>query len=223
MAATPYSVHISIDLMNLPEVQAALKNFPNKVRAVIRATIIDSLKITRTAIVKEITDRYAISAAGLLDPDHRAKFKMEDVLPASSLSEDELVGGVRVISDRFPVMRFSVSPQSVPNQKGIPVSERVVVSRTMVKGETNTGTPNRFLARMQSGHLGVFKRKPDATHRRRPDGQNTQLNIEEEFMISPSEMVRGKAIRPKIDMRIEEYIGPRFLRRMELRGLISPQ
>ena len=36
-----------------------------------------------------------------------------------------------------------------------------------------------FRATMPSGHTGIFTRKPTATHRRRPDGQNTQLSIEE--------------------------------------------
>ena len=36
-----------------------------------------------------------------------------------------------------------------------------------------------FIATMPGGHSGVFTRKPGARHRRRPDGQYTQLPIQE--------------------------------------------
>ena len=36
-----------------------------------------------------------------------------------------------------------------------------------------------FRARMPGGHEGIFTRKPGAVHKQRPDGQSTQLPIEE--------------------------------------------
>jgi hypothetical protein len=41
--------------------------------------------------------------------------------------------------------------------------------------------PSAFIATLPGGHRGVFQRRPNAVHKRRPDGQRTQLPIVEEF------------------------------------------
>lgn len=53
-----------------------------------------------------------------------------------------------------------------------------------------------FRATMPSGHTGVFTRKPGAAHKRRPDGQMSQLPIEEavvQLMPEAEEISRGAA------------------------------
>jgi hypothetical protein len=179
----------------------------SKMRTVIKNTLADTIRFTEKEIPRLIIEKYAITLSSLNDKSRRAKYSMAVTLPTQENLEQ---GKIVIHSTRFPVMRFTVNPQSVPNQKGIPVSQRVVVTVVTAKGRPQIGKSNRFLARMKSGHLGVYMRKPDATHRRRPDGQNTQLNISEEYMVSIAEMVRGQRIRPILDRKIREKVEQRF-------------
>jgi hypothetical protein len=116
-------------------------------------------------------------------------------------------------------MRFHVDPREVPNQRGVPVKSRQVVTVIVRRGHAQTGAPNVFLARMKSGHIGVYRKKPDATHRIRPDGQRTQLNITEEYMLSVPEMVSSKKIRPKLQRSITKFMRDTFMEETEHQGL----
>ncbi len=70
---------------------------------------------------------------------------------------------------------------------------------------------NAFPARMPGGHEGIFSRKPHARHRRRPDGQTTQLPIEE--AVAQLEPEAGRISRQEAE-RAQEQIFPRELRRL---------
>ena len=68
----------------------------------------------------------------------------------------------------------------VGTRAGIPLGS-VPGARTTLTGVLRAGRIRQqtFRARMPSGHVGQFVRKPGAKHRTRPDGQRTQLPIEE--------------------------------------------
>ena len=74
-----------------------------------------------------------------------------------TVSED---GGMRmgliVEGKRIPVMKFNVEPKTPPRQAGAPVAARTPIRITTVRGRTQVGRPNRFLARMAArSHWGV--------------------------------------------------------------------
>ena len=218
MAATFFKEAIEIIPKDFPEAMKLLSTGDPRMRTIIKNVLVDVVKYTDKEIRRLVLERYDISPASLNDQTHRAKFKTKVVLP----TREELdQGRVEIHATRFPVMRFNVIPQSVPNQKGIPVADRQTVSIITVRGGGEVGARNRFLAKMQSGHIGVFMRKPDATHRIRPDGQRTQLNISEEHMVSVAEMVRSNAIQPvlrkQIEDRVEHRINVAFASRYWLR------
>jgi hypothetical protein len=198
-------------IQNLNRINPALKE---AIRATVRKGIIFAEKET----IRLILERYDISKESLMDQGRRTgKTEIKPIRPGRK-GTDEIVGGLEITGTRFPVMRFSVDPTSVPNQKGIPVRSRQIVRVSVRKGSPQVGQPNVFLARMKSGHLGVFRRKPDATHRIRPDGQRTQLNITEEFMLSVPEMLSSKPIRTKFQTSLNKFVRKTFLEETEGQG-----
>ena len=70
---------------------------------------------------------------------------------------------------------------------------------------------NAFAARMPGGHEGIFTRKLHARHRRRPDGQNTQLPIEEAVA---QLMPDARYISRQESERAQKDIFPAELRRL---------
>lgn len=199
--ATVYSQGIEVSLKGLGLAQTVLKGMSKRLGLAIVRSINETVDYTVQQIPKEITKNYVIGIPSLLSRERRAQCIITHRY-ATEAEWRKPDGSVIVRSSRFPVMRFSVRPKEVPNQRGIPVRSRTRVTVRVVRGQIQSGRPNRFLARMQSGHLGVFMRKPDATHRVRPDRQRTQLNISEEHMISPTEMVESKRIRPVLQLKM---------------------
>lgn len=93
----------------------------------------------------------------------------------------------RMIKDRVQGFRARIvngNPESsvwVGTKVGIPLSQvpgARVNLRTgiLAAGRTRTQT---FKATMPSGHKGIFVRKPNSRHKKRSDGQWTELPIEE--------------------------------------------
>jgi hypothetical protein len=200
---------IWIDARDLGTAQRWLNSVVPGVRKAVRDTIIDTLDFGQSEIKRQITARYDITSEDLTSG--RRGLVMRSVKPPPlSEGNSEIAGYIEMNSKRLPTMRFNVIPTEVPPQKDIPVSQRQVVSRIVVRGSANVGSPNRFIAKMSSGHIGVFLRKPDSTHRIRPDGQRTQLNISEEYMISPYEMIRSREIQPKLSRAIGNYFRGRL-------------
>lgn len=145
----------------------------------------------RAYMIKLLLDRYDISEDSLMSRSHRAKTTMTTV-PTTSI---KMLGGVNVYGNRLPVMRFNVMPRDVPNQKGIPVNDRVKIKISIVRGKTRSGVPNRFLARMKSGHVGVYFRTNGS-------------QIDEEFMRSVPEILAGNRFK----FKIQKYMDDQFIK-----------
>jgi hypothetical protein len=150
----------------------------------------ETVKASKKIIVKAITDRYYITQKSLLSGAHRAQVVIREEL--ATRLETHIV----IESARLPVMRFSVNPRQVPNQKGIPVSARTPILIALTKPAR--AYKGLFLAKMASGHVGVFREKMP----REWSGNTGNTMIEERFMISAVEMVNSRFLRDKIEKRI---------------------
>ena len=74
-----------------------------------------------------------------------------------------------------------------------------------------------FRARMPSGHVGQFVRAPNSKHRRRPDGQNTELPIEEpKFRLDRARV--GRIAVSKASDQMRDFFPVELKRRIELRA-----
>jgi hypothetical protein len=192
-----------IDASDLKRAMRVMKTIPTGTEESIRQAIIKTHAFIKKEVVAQITKEYHIDAGSLKSQGHRARFVMETKSPKKTGNLTE--GGVAVASHRLPIMRFYVNPRTPPNQRGIPVGARPPVDWSTIKGIVHSGEPNTFVARMPSGHIGLYRRKPGATHKRMGPGRRSTLPIEEMFMISPSEMLSGKRIRTKLQKRIKEH------------------
>lgn len=91
---------------------------------------------------------------------------------------------------RKRIQFFKASPRKKPIQsklwvgtaKPVTAKELTGTIGSTARGNVKIGRrtfKDAFPAKMPGGHRGIFTRKPHATHRNRPDGQRTQLPIEE--------------------------------------------
>lgn len=98
-------------------------------------------------------------------------------------------------SNRIQLSRFDINPTSPPNQKGIPVRDRI--PGPFVQVRKDAAMPNMMrgviVAKMDSGHIGLFRRIPGtkAKPKTLPNGRTVQRQkIEELVSLSMSEMIR---------------------------------
>jgi hypothetical protein len=202
-----YRNEIRIEPVGFPEVMKALEQITPDVKMAVQNTIKKALPFAEKEVVEQILRRYHISRPSLLDQSSRhGRWKIKIKNPTTS----NLNGGLQITGTRMPVMRFKVSPNTVPDQKGIPVGSRIPVTIRVVKwGSPQIRKPNVFLAKMKTGHIGVYRRKipnPGGPRRIRDDGQRTQLPITEEYMLSVPEMMAGKKLRAKFDDNLNKYV-----------------
>lgn len=122
----------------------------------------------------------------------------------------------REIKDRIQHFRASarrlVASVWVGVRVGIPLG-KVQGARTGLSGILRAGRlrVQTFRARMPSGYRGQFVRKPDSTHRQRPDGQWTELPIEEpKVRIGP---VAQPIVRDATEEQMREFF-PAELKRL---------
>jgi len=205
-----FTNNIQIKTKGFKKAMAGLESIPDEARKALEDSVIKTLEFMQHMIPRLIKDRYDISDANLMDQSHRhGRWKM---IPQVTRKGGYIVdGGMEVVGTRIPVMRFSVNPTSVPVQKGIPVNARQIVTVTVRRGHARVGQPNTFIAKMKSGHIGVFHRKADAKHRIRPDGQRTALNITEDYRISVPEMLKGKQMQRQLRYNTTQFFNRQAL------------
>jgi hypothetical protein len=164
--------------------QAILAGMPNRIRQVVRRASIDTIRAIRGEIPKAVHARWDISKSAI-----RSHMRL------TTRSED---GGMRmglvITGRRIPVIDFSVRPAQPPRQAGIPVSQRTPVKIVTVRGHPRVGQPNRFVARMPSGHVGVYMRKSGSK----------SLPIRESVSEAIPEMIRARPVRKQIEDRATE-------------------
>lgn len=100
---------------------------------------------------------------------------------------------VRVRSNRLGIQQYRISPKVPVKQKGIPMSARFPTPKFQIKQASADKTiANSFIARMESGHIGLFERVPGyAKPKTLPSGKTvTYTKIKELISLSVSEMIR---------------------------------
>lgn len=189
---------------------------PKRFREEVAASINETIDYGKKQVMKLLVEKYAISAARLRSS---SGFNLTEKRPTAERMRmpeawggtgGKAVGEINLSSRRLPVIYFKVTPTYVPVQKGLNppyAPPREIVTVETIRGSPMINLPNRFMAQTKTGHLGVFLRKKNATPRWRSDiGQKTWLPIQQMMMISPSEMIGGKRIRPVIERRMEKFL-----------------
>lgn len=98
----------------------------------------------RSETLKGITTVYAIT---------RQNVRAETTIKVRTQSSDGgIVGTVLFAGHKIPLYRFNVSPT-------IPI-QRATVSAAVLAGNGRTPFQDAFIARMQSGHTGIFSALP---------------------------------------------------------------
>ena len=132
---------IEVDARGIEQAQELLKDIPGATKKAVSTALRKSLRNAKKEAVKKVRERYTIRKAGYVS--RTIKMKVENM--------------TGILSSKGPVndlSYFKTNPKTVPKRR--PPKGKYLYSQ-VVKGQGGT-IAHAFLARMKSGHVGVFLR-----------------------------------------------------------------
>lgn len=132
---------IEVDARGIEQAQELLKDIPGASKKAVSTALRKSLRNAKKEAVKEVRERYTIRKAGYVS--RTIKMKVENM--------------TGILSSKGPVndlSYFKTNPKTVPKRR--PPKGKYLYSQ-VVKGQGGT-IAHAFLAKMKSGHVGVFQR-----------------------------------------------------------------
>lgn len=155
------SIELEIDPAKLLEVEKLLADVPRGAPKAISTAINKTLRRVRTMEAREIREELNLKYSDVL-----ARFRIEHSTVA------KLAGSVTASRKAVPMIKYGA--------KQTAAGVRVIVRRS--RGVETI--KSAFIATMASGHTGVFRRAPDAKHRRvikNGKSRSTALPIKEVY------------------------------------------
>ena len=174
---------IEVDARGIEQAQELLKDIPGATKKAVSTALRKSLRNAKKEAVKKVRERYTIRKAGYVS--RTIKMKVENM--------------TGILSSKGPVNDlpyFKTNPKTVPKRR--PPKGKYLYSQ-VVKGQGGT-IAHAFLARMKSGHVGVFQR---AGH----GASNASLPISKLAGPSTPQMLGSPSVT--------EFIAKKMLERMD--------
>ena len=174
---------IEVDARGIEQAQELLKDIPGATKKAVSTALRKSLRNAKKEAVKKVRERYTIRKAGYVS--RTIKMKVENM--------------TGILSSKGPVndlSYFKTNPKTVPKRR--PPKGKYLYSQ-VVKGQGGT-IAHAFLAKMKSGHVGVFQR---AGH----GASNASLPISKLSGPSTPQMLGSPSVT--------EFIAKKMLERMD--------
>ena len=174
---------IQITAEQIERVELILSNVPKGAEKAVTSVIQRANSTVRSETVKGIAGVYAIS---------KQNIRAETTIKVRTQKADGgVVGTVSFAGYKIPLYRFNVSPT-------LPV-QRATVSAAVMKDSGRTPFAEAFIAKMKSGHTGMFER--DGTRR---------LPITEFMGPSTAQMAGNSIVLEQVEEKAQEVINKRI-------------
>jgi hypothetical protein len=173
---------IEITNEQMERVSLILSGIPNGAKKVFYNAINRGLQTVRTQSGKSVTKTYRI-----LQKD----FKSETSITEKKASQSNLIGEIAFAGTSIPLIKFQVSPKE---------PQRQTVSVAVLRAAGGERLKHAFIAKMKSGHIGVFERATPDVRR---------LPIKELYGPSPAGMLNNYEVQAEIEKTAQETIDKR--------------
>lgn len=191
---------VTVEVVGLKDVKKLLLDMPEVGRKVVSRSINDTTRKTKTNISKTVRLKSTV----------KASYAKEQITVSRKARVNDLVGAVKVRGNKIKAIGY----RSSQNKKGV---------RTKVFKQSDPIVyPRAFIAKMKSGHKGVFwRKKADNPTNKYPAVTNTiskvnnlrlyrRLPIEELYSYSIPELVDDDRVWTDIQENAKNYLDDRI-------------
>jgi len=174
-------VDISIDERQVKRISNILYGIPNGTNRALNNALNRGITTVRSETSKGITRVYDIKPAVVKSDGN---IKLRKSTPSS------LVGEITFSGFKIPLYKFGVTPKN-------PGTGKVVAARQK-KSSLMTPFADAFIAKMKSGHVGIFERKRDS-----------RFPVEEIMGSSVAQMAGDTVVYDEVEKKAQETIDKR--------------
>ena len=186
-------VSLGINPGRYEEIRRALSHIPGGAEKAIMRGLNRAIEGARAEAIRDIRNRYTVHPNIL-----------KGAMRIIKASPGHLIATLIARGAGIPISKFKMSHVRVPRQKGIPVALRAKISTEIVSGASKEWS-HAFLARMKSGHLGLWTRSKDLKTAR------GRALITEKFSLGVPQMIGTSAILTEVvnaaGHRLDKEIG----------------
>lgn len=199
-------IDIDISQETVNRIHAVLNGVADADKKILKPAMARGLSAARTTTAKEVKKTYHIS---------QTAFKNSSFVRMKNVTQTNggIIGSIQYSGASIPLVRFNVTPKTPEMGKG-PVTVSVKKQRGPVKLD------NAFIARMPTGHAGVFERKGTwimSTRKNKGETSNTMHNEKIKELLGPSvpSMAGSTDVMEKVEARVNEVINKRIVHELE--------
>jgi hypothetical protein len=146
--------HQLVSVNGAAELEKTLKQLPGNGMLVVQGRAVNkTLKGARTEAVKLVRQSIALNAS-----DTRKSFSVIRARYGRNSGYKSAAGFLDIKGKPYPLARYPFRPKQPPSQKGVPVASRKPATVQVLKRGHRKVVEHGFVAKMQSGHVGVFIR-----------------------------------------------------------------
>ena len=174
---------IKITAEQIDRINTILNGVPGGAQKALSSVIKRATSTVRSETTKQISSVYAIS-----QKDIRAE---TNINMYTRTSGNNVIGQISFSGYKIPLYRFNVSPKDVIHGAR--------VKGAQLKGNQQTAFEHAFIARMKSGHIGIFERD---TSKRFP--------ITEIMGSSTAQMAHNAVVLEAVEKKTQEVVEKRI-------------
>lgn len=188
-------INIEISEENLERTEKLLAGIPKGAERAFSNAINRGLSHLKTQAFKEVREVYAVK---LSDLNSATKVRVQKAGGQSP------VGYINFAGVKIPLYKFKASPSS-------PGSKQKVKAGVKIGGGATF--ENAFIARMMSGHLGVFERTGEQGIEKRLEKYKPNKyteKVEEKMGLAAEQMIRNEDVLEKVSEEAQKKVNERL-------------
>ncbi len=144
-------MQLSVKIVGIDEIKKRLAGLPKQVEQAEVAAINKIAAQAFTQASRSIREEYNLKAKDLAKA-------IKKIAATRRAGQQRMFAMISAKGWPIPLYKFEARPQLPPSQMGIPVSKRRPVTVKVLKGGSRIALKSGFLAKMRTGHIGIFRR-----------------------------------------------------------------
>lgn len=179
-------IEIEVERGQLNKLKKKFKNAPKDVPKIVKKAINQSMKVTRVDVADQAKTKYTLKK--------KSDIK-QHVYVEKKATTSKLEGVMTFKGKKIALAKFKTSPAKYDPQKSVEFTKtKLLVDSSLKKLKGDDKSSKAFLAKMPSGHIGVFERMKGTKQK----SDKNKEKIKELAALSVPQMFNNERVKTKV-------------------------